>query len=235
LISEKIHNRRSGKGDQDTRHIGQGNGQKCCNEDSQLDCQSQRSFDGEEQIGEGGLFERLKTSPFAHEVAKLVLDKLKAETEQNFGPKAANIVSAVKETVLPYDNIIINTDENDSFDEEKLLKLLPFESRKHATQLLSEFDDRGNEITWNPNGIIFIDQVAIPQSNIYQLLPLLFQRKKPAKHVPGFVEIMDKIYSMGLGYLITQAPFKHQSKFLERKAQDSIKPKIPDNWWYIGP
>jgi hypothetical protein len=180
--------------------------------------------------------ERVKSSPFANEVANLLFKKLKEQTTTKFGPQAAEIVSAVQGAVLPYDNIIINTDENDSFDEAKLLKLIPNQYKKHAKQLLNEFDDRGNEITWNPNGTIFIDQVAVPQSNIYQLLPILFQKKKPSKHIPGFIEILQKIQTMALGHLINQSPLKLQSKLVEKNAKrEQIKEEIPANWWYIGP
>ena len=112
-------------------------------------------------------------------------------------------------------------------DEEKLVKLVPPKHRRQAATLLRQFDARGNELTWNSDGIIFIDQTSIPNSNIYVLFPYLFKHKHP-KPLPGFDDFINKIKAMGLEHLILQKSLKTTEKvsFSNQKSEP--------NWWYLG-
>lgn len=79
--------------------------------------------------------------------------------------------------LIHYDSSIKKNDLNSNFDEIKLLALISKNSVKPAKFILSEIDKRGSELTWNSSGTIFINQIAIPQSNIFLLFPLLLKKK----------------------------------------------------------
>jgi hypothetical protein len=144
-------------------------------------------------------------------------------------PQAPLIVSSSEPAQINYDNQIIAADENDCFDEEKLLKLVPQEYRSKAEELLNEFDSRGNELTWNPLGVIFIDQVSIPNSNIYEILPLLYKKKITSKNVIGLQEFISKVNLMGYGNL------KPSTKMNKNSVTTSTTTLGYENWWYLGP
>lgn len=154
-----------------------------------------------------------------------------------------------------YDSQITKNDLNDAFDENRLLALIPKRFRKNAKTLLTEFNKRADEITWNSSGTIFINQTALPSSNIYIFFPLLFKKQPPK--VLGFNEFLQKIKDMGLSDLVltkaqldsyeTNNIITHDpltSKKIENPndfgsgSKDLISPKsekqvnIP--WWYIG-
>jgi hypothetical protein len=121
----------------------------------------------------------------------------------------------------------MKTDENDVFDEKRLLNGVPLKSKNDAKILINNFDQRGNELTWNSNGVVFIDQVAIPKSNIYEIFPLLYRSRKNFKAIPGLLETVNKIELMGLSSYI-----KIKSIQPKPEPQPSVK---STNWWYIGP
>ena len=101
-----------------------------------------------------------------------------------------------------------------------------------AVTLLKQFNNRGNELTWNSDGIIFIDQVSIPNSNIYHLFPYLFKQKHP-KTLQGFDDFVNKIKEMGLDHLIVQRPGSHTkttSAFTSVTSESKKEPK----WLFLG-
>ncbi len=105
------------------------------------------------------------------------------------------------------------------------MKLVPSHHRRQAQILLKQFNVRGNELTWNSDGVIFVDQTSIPESNIFVLFPYLFKMKHP-KNLAGFDDFIKKIHEMGLDHLIVK-------KFtaLQRVKNTSNKPSV--NWWFL--
>jgi hypothetical protein len=83
-------------------------------------------------------------------------------------------------------------------------------------------------LTWNPSGVIFVDQVAIPNSNIFDILPIIYKQKYPAKTIIGLQEFISKVNLMGLGHLINLKPMS--SKMKSTQPSESYT-----NWWYLGP
>lgn len=153
-------------------------------------------------------------------------------------------------SVLHYDVNLLKNDLNDAFDESKLLTLIPKLYLKNAKTLLKEFNTRSSELTWNSSGTLFINQSAVPLSNIFVLFPLLFKRNPPK--IEGFEEFLQKITDMGLHDLVVAKPL-----FKNLEANEIIvdnKPKVFENnpsgegdtniaknsneieapWWYIG-
>ena len=186
----------------------------------------------------------LNNSSFVEQVAEIVSKKLNPPKIHQ--PTAVNpfwknyeraqptvVFEQIDNPVPPakFSSPVFQTDLNDSFDEEALLKKVPKPCRKNASLILKRFDERPNELTWDAGGHIYVDEQVIPQANIHELFPLLF-RKKCSKKVPaGFSDFLDKIYAMGLSSLIRMNN-KPQTKAL--KSVDTKTAEKVSNWWYLG-
>ena len=111
-----------------------------------------------------------------------------------------------------------------------LLKFVPRNYKEKAKTLLQIFDDRPNELTWDNSGVIWIDQVAIPNSNIYSLFPYLFRRKIPKDVLAkGFQDFVQKLNQMNLGHLLN----------CKKISENPIIPNAssnrkPTKWWYLN-
>ena len=139
------------------------------------------------------------------------------------------------EPATSYDHTLTKTDLNDRLDERKALSLVPKKHWPNAIRLLDSFETRSDELSYDCQGHIFINQTAIPDSNIFQFMPLLF--KKREKNPPGFADFVNKIAEMGLDHLIAYRPKEILSvakKTIQGHGDFSADPKN-DNWWYIGP
>jgi hypothetical protein len=118
-------------------------------------------------------------------------------------------------------------------DEKRLLNLTPRKYRQKASELLKEFSARGHELTWSTDGLIYIDQVSIPSTDIYVLFPYLFRAKRP-KNLMGFDDFVEKINCMGLNHLIYQKPkFYNCSKSSAKKNVPTTKTNDETNWWFL--
>lgn len=116
--------------------------------------------------------------------------------------------------------------------------MIPKSHYGNAKFLLNEFTKRGNELTWNSQGTVFIDQTSIPNSNIFVLLPLLFKRnQKSFSTIAGYDDMVQKIFDMGLSDLICAKKKNRKvvQKFenLDSKLQSESETEVP--WWYLGP
>ena len=115
-------------------------------------------------------------------------------------------------------------------DEKRLINLTPQKYRKKAALLLKEFSRRGNELTWSTDGIIYVDEISIPSTDIYVLFPYLFKAKRP-KNLLGFEDFVQKINCMGLYHLIYQKPKLYECS----KSKNNPKPlENLANWWYLN-
>lgn len=109
--------------------------------------------------------------------------------------------------------------------------MIPKGKKKDAKILLNEFEKRPNELTWSSDGIIYIDQVAIPGSNMFTFFPTLFKKSKP-KSLQGFEDFITKIRQMKLNFVFESA-VKDEAK--EAKSTSWKSTGGGENWWYIGP
>lgn len=144
-----------------------------------------------------------------------------------------------------YDVSINKNDNNDQFDENQLLRHVPGSYIEKAKRLLKFFNKYPEEITWNSDGVIFIDQTSIPNSNIYQLFPQLFNKfqtssSKSSRNMyngDGLLELVEKIKEIHLDHLIeyklpipSEKALAHQGKLDDLSSNDSDD----DAWWFIG-
>ena len=120
-------------------------------------------------------------------------------------------------------------------DEARLLKMVPSKNRRQGQILLDQFNKRGNELTWNSDGIIFIDEVSIPNSDIYVFFPNLFKKSHP-KSLPGFQDFLQKIIDMGLDHLISKGTKSSLKEKATKTVANESETKSSDdlNWWYLG-
>ena len=95
--------------------------------------------------------------------------------------------------------------------------------------MLQQFNIRGNELTWNSDGVIFVDQTSIPNSNIFHLFPYLFKSKRP-KDLQGFDDFIEKIESMGLTHLV-----QVKTKIISgsNATTTTTSKSNSQNWWYL--
>ena len=108
-------------------------------------------------------------------------------------------------------------------DEKQLLLLVPKGLKKNAQHLLAEFDQRGNELTWNSSGTIFVDQVAVPGSNMFTLFPLLFKVRRSEKLI-GLNDLINKINDMGLSsYIVHEHSLKRKTIHNNQESQKKNK------------
>ena len=118
-------------------------------------------------------------------------------------------------------------------DVERLLKLAPAKYRSQAAALIRQFQNRGNELTWNSDSVIFIDKVSIPQSNIFALFPYLFKHKHP-KTLNGFQDFVQKIREMQLQHLIVTKTGQSISPQVSTQVSNADLSRNSQNWWYLG-
>lgn len=183
-------------------------------------------------------------------IANLVANRLNKQAEttihsDSIVPQTVPSLASINE--LPSSSFgvqITKSDDNTEFEELRLLSLIPKRNQKNAKLLLDEFNNRGNELTWNSNGNIFVKTVAIPNSNIFELFPYLFQSKfKKMPHLIGFEELLSQINEMGLQNLISFKLSTNQTNQKKSSTTSNIKDKTGGShnvestipWYYIGP
>ena len=110
---------------------------------------------------------------------------------------------------------------------------MPQKYQKIASSLLQHFNSRPNEVTYDSTGVIYIDTVAIPNSDIFVYFPYLFKAKH-RKNLIGFSDFKQKIINMGLSNLIfkSERNFEVRSSFDKKENQSSSDDKNI-NWWFI--
>ena len=195
----------------------------------------------------GGLTSLLHNTTLVNQLTEAVLKNIHAKSA-SVTPRWQNyerveptvIVETLTETTppLPFSTPIFDTDLNDSFDEQKLLKTVPKSFKKNASELLKQFDARPNEITWDSAGHIYIDEVSIPNANIFVLFPQLFKKRNSKKNLEGFDDFLKQINSMGLTHLIRDGK-KHPSQFQKNQSQPQTNEVLTPaensaNWWFLG-
>ena len=151
----------------------------------------------------------------------------------NLNPPTVAVIGTSKTTPpLPY-NIPITEDKHDLFDVKRLLKIVPGTFKHNAEVLLKEFSKSPHSLTWNSDGVIFIDDVSIPNSNIFVFFPYLFKTRYP-KSLIGFDDFLEKIHEMGLSSLIKEKR-KKTSSATTFPLTNHLESSSSQNWWYLGP
>lgn len=127
-----------------------------------------------------------------------------------------------------FDTQVFQNSMNDAFDHQRLLKKVPKQFQSEAKSILDALNDQSNDLTWDSVGTIYIDQQAIPNSDIYDIFPRLFKKQKP-KRMPGFLEFEKKLQSMNLNHFLENSKQSGKGNLSAQKIECS------EQWWYIGP
>lgn len=121
-----------------------------------------------------------------------------------------------------------------------LLSKIPSAYHDDARKLLAYFLDNPTAISWDENGILTVDDITIPQSNIFQIFPQLYA-KTPKSTLPGFVTLCTYIFTAGLQNLIKIKKFHQFTR--KRPLNGELKPdeevdlrtfSSNKRWYYIG-
>ena len=144
-------------------------------------------------------------------------------------PTVVSVESSDTQPPVHFSTTVTETDMNDVFDEQSLLKKVPKPFKKNASLLLKEFDQRPNELTWDSAGHIYIDEKVLPNANIFDLFTRLFS-KRVSKKGEGMQDFLEKIAAMGLQHLI-RAEIKLKSNV---STIIDPTPTSSEKWWYIG-
>jgi hypothetical protein len=176
-------------------------------------------------------------------IGKIVRDCLGEFLKGQVGGGSDNDLISPPSEVIPVEDaqrmsgsiVLKKSDENSKFDENVLLEKVPEKHRMKARELLDSIED-STSITWNLDGVVFIDGASLPDSNIFKLLPEIF-KSNPNKKLPGFAEFVTELANLGHAHLL----HKNLLRGLIRNGTiadhstiyNYIKQK-PGNWYYLG-
>lgn len=133
--------------------------------------------------------------------------------------------------------VIHKSQQNDNFDNERLINLVPAMFRERAKKLIKELMPFSSDLTWNSSGTIFLDQNSLPSSNIFQIFPYLFKRVQNPQNHADLLELATKIASLGLGHLINKRLTLglNRKKTIDDQDKLHLQIKTSKHWWYLGP
>jgi len=150
-------------------------------------------------------------------------------------PPVASFVDHNVSQPIESDAIKIKSSQHDNFDDQKLLDLIPLRFKTRASTLLINIKNNPLQIDYNKKGEIFIDTQNIPDSNIFDIFPELFVRKKK-KRLLGLQELATKIATLGWGSLICKGIAKGLKRPKNYKMHENTQHSLKDfkNWWYMS-
>ena len=212
----------------------------------------------ENQVEQGSSGENIQTENTAiHQfdantlkyLAQLVASELRGKVElepesetNQIGSGASDFITQIPEPLTTnhdpaYANatLLIQGDENTPSNEIALLQNIPESFKSNAKKLLDAFSQRPDQLTWNSTGTIFINNISLPETDIYKLLPAAFRPTLSNRKLPGFQSFITQIATMGLAHLINNSLLRGlRRKYLISNANEIYKETINGNWWYIG-
>lgn len=183
----------------------------------------------DETVGQG--FENSNVDTFVDYIVQKVIEKTNPESSTS-----AQYVSpsALQPTLSEPEVLLIKSQSNDSYDEQKLIDSLPKQAKKQAAKLLKQINENAQHITFNSSGNLFIDGISIPETNFFDLFPLLFKKKLAKEKITdGLLALFKKIQELNLSPLISLQLSLSNSQNLTQTSTRA--PQLPPNFWYIGP
>lgn len=129
--------------------------------------------------------------------------------------------------------VVHKNQQHDQFDHQSYIEKLPKQHQKRATELLIVFDNNPSDITFDEQGIVYIDQKSLPNSDFFKLLPEFF-KVKPNTKLPGFDELITKVASLGYGHLLNRSLTRGLNRKKDIAHSEYLKIKDMHNWWYLG-
>ena len=147
----------------------------------------------------------------------------------NLNPPNVSILASTDTTpALKFENIL-TSNKSDKFDHKRLLKFVPQNFKEKARQLLNKIEESPEQLNFSTDGVIYINKMSIPNSDVFHLFPYLFKSRHPKK-LEGFEDFIGQIHEMGLSHLIKGPTYKTTIS----NTKDAVMSSAP-NWWYLGP
>lgn len=137
----------------------------------------------------------------------------------------------------PVESVVIEKSrQSDDFFDKSLLESVPPALLPRAEKLLKELKPHLTDLSWDKEGVIFIDQKSLPDSNIKILFPKLFRKVTNPDKVMYLNEVSSKIATLGLGYLINRRLTNGLNRPKQLSNHKELISKIAEHrhWWYIG-
>lgn len=156
-------------------------------------------------------------------------------------PSTAKLeTSTISEEVPDSFNVTLNKNiENTPYDSKELLSLIQKRYQKQAQRLLEILLKSPNSLSWNLSGTVFIDSVAIPNTNFYLIFNALYKRRN--SNLNGLNDVLVKLNEMGLSNFIllknSNLPENISNDSLIESSEKVLPALEKDNqiqWWYIG-
>jgi|FrelakmetLWP11LW_1041352.scaffolds.fasta_scaffold09923_2 hypothetical protein len=138
--------------------------------------------------------------------------------------------------VLP--EVVKKNDQNSIFDEDFLIEKIAPSLQKKAKLLIDAFNKNPQQVSWNETGELMINEQGVPNANIYQLLPAVFKSSTVKNRtLPGFIEFVTQIGTMGLGKIISPKLLRGLKRKTTIQNQTELYSDIikNDKWYYLGP
>lgn len=126
--------------------------------------------------------------------------------------------------------------QQDNSDLNKLLLKVPKKFKKKAHILLKFFYENPMDVTWDSKGVVTVNDVIIPNSNIFTLFPALYKNKFDISE-PGLHSLTTYLSSSGLGNLFKNGKTvgltrKKSYRVLRKLTKQQLKKLHRDSSWY---
>lgn len=120
--------------------------------------------------------------------------------------------------------------------DDQLLSSVPSASRPKAQKLLAELKHFNSDISFDASGTVHLNGKILPDSNFYEIFPLLFKRPKQYSSNNNLTLVVNELVSLGLGHLIqrfyTAGLTPRGKQYLKNRA--ATKATLKDHWYYLG-
>ena len=134
------------------------------------------------------------------------------------------------------DVVIHKSKQSSEIADQSLINILPGRFKNRGTKLLQSLANFPSTLTWSNTGTVFINQLSVPNSNIYEIFPKLFKFVKNLDAVFGLSEVINTIASLGFGSLINRQYISGLTRPYKILNQDSIFEDLKTHkyWWFLG-
>lgn len=203
-----------------------------------------------EQSGSG-----LQNFPLSEDIVKHISNLVTEQLSSKFqlkpiqfqeGAGASDLFPELPEPIINYNvnesapnslSMVHKSIPHDEFDNAKLINLIPKKLKERATKLLEELVNHSSDITWTSDGVIYLNQNSLPDSNIYEIFPKLFNTTSNPEKIMYLQEVATKIASLGLGHYISKKLTYGliRKRKITNESEIMSKIKTAKNWWYLGP
>jgi len=155
-----------------------------------------------------------------------------SDVEQDISKQYNTVTTAPPGT----DVVIHKSKQSSEIADQSLINILPGRFKTRGAKLLQSLSNFPSTLTWSNTGIVFINQLSVPNSNIYEIFPKLFKFVKNLDSVFGLSEVINTVASLGFGSLINRQYVSGLTRPYKILNQDTIFEDLKTHkyWWFLG-